>query len=59
MATMTYTLNTRTPAGGYQIVIASSGVMLWAVAIKCSQFWGGGDFVGWLLRVLDNQTFIP
>lgn len=34
METVTYTLNTRTPAGGYQIMITSSGVMLWAATIK-------------------------
>lgn len=53
METMTYTLNTGTPAGGYQIMITSSGVMLWAVTIKRGWvFWG-------LLGVLYNQTFIP
>lgn len=53
METVTYTCNTRTPAGGYQIMITSSGVMLWAVTLKCG--WG---FFG-LLGVLYNQTFIP
>lgn len=43
METMTYTLNTRTPAAGYHIMTTSSGVMLWAVAIKCGWvFWVAG-----------------
>lgn len=55
METVTYTLNTRTPAGGYQIMITSSGVMLWAVTLKR----GWGFFFLRLLGVLYNQTFIP
>lgn len=53
METMTYALNTGTPAGEYQIMITSSGVMLWAVTIK-----RGWAFLGGLLGVRYNQTFI-
>lgn len=40
METMTYTLNTRTTTGGYQIIITSFGVMLWG--FKCGVEGVGG-----------------
>lgn len=40
METLTYTVNSRTPAGGYQIMITSSGGMLRAVTVVVV-FYGG------------------
>lgn len=37
METATYTRNTRTPAGGYQIMIKHTGILLWAVTINCAE----------------------
>lgn len=37
MEAATYTRNTRTPAGGYQIIIKHAGILLWAVTINCSE----------------------
>lgn len=37
VATVTFTPNTRTPAGGYQIMIKRAGIMLWAVTINCAE----------------------